>query len=44
MWAELFRGEGVLPPFVNMVNGVVKEMCVVVYSCDVEWRGCGMLG
>ena len=42
--AELFRCEGVLPPFVDMVDGVVEEMCVVVYSCDVGWRGCGVLG
>ena len=42
--AELFRCEGVLPPFVNMVNGVVEEVFVVVYSCDVELRGCGVLG
>ena len=43
MSAELFRGEGVLPSFVYMVDGVVEEMFMVVYSHDVEWRGCGML-
>jgi hypothetical protein len=43
--AELFRGEGVLPPFyVCMVDGVVEEVCMVVYSCDVDWRGCDVLG
>ena len=42
--AELFRGEGVLPPFVYMVDGVVEEVFLVVYSCDVEWRECGVLG
>jgi hypothetical protein len=41
---ELFCCEGVLPSFVNMVNGVVEEVSVAVNSCDVEWRGCGMLG
>ena len=34
--AELFRCEGVLLPFVVMVYGVVEEMFVVVYGCDVE--------
>ena len=42
--AELFRVDGVLLPFVDMVDGVVEEVFVVVYSCDVEWRGCGVLG
>ena len=42
--AELFRGEGALTPFVYMVDGVVEEVFMVVHSCDVEWRGCGMLG
>ena len=42
--AELFRCEGVLPPFVDMVDGVAEEVFVVVYSCDVEWHRCGVLG
>ena len=42
--AELFRGDDVLSPFVYMVDGVVEEVFMVVYSCDVEWRGCGVLG
>ena len=41
---ELFRGEGVLPPFVYMIDCVVEELLMIVYSCDVEWRGCGVLG
>ena len=44
MSAELFRCEGGLPPFVDMVDDVVEEVFVVVYSCDVEWCGCGVLG
>ena len=33
--AELFRGEGVLPPCVYMLDGVVEEVFVVVYNRDV---------
>ena len=42
--AEVFRGEGVLSPFLYMIDGVVEEVFIVVYSCDVKWRGCGVLG
>jgi hypothetical protein len=42
--AEVFRGWGVLPLLMYMVDGVVEEFLRVVYSCDVEWRGCGVLG
>ena len=44
MSVELFRGDGVLPPFAYMVDGVAEEVFMIVYSCDVEWRGCGVLG
>ena len=39
--AELFRGEGVLLPLVYMVYCVVEDVFMIVYSCDIEWRGCG---
>ena len=44
MLAKLFRGEDVLSPFVYMIDDVMEEVFVVVYSCDVKWRGCGVLG
>jgi hypothetical protein len=36
--------EGVLLLFVNVKNGVVEEVFMIINCCDVEWRGCGMLG
>ena len=44
MSAELFCFEGVLLPFVKMIKCVVEEAFMVDNCCDVEWRGCGMLG
>ena len=44
MSADLFRCKGALLPLVYMVDGVVEEVFMVVDSCDVEWRGCGVLG
>ena len=41
--AGLFVGEGFRFPIVNVVDGVMREVYVVVNCCDVEWCICGML-
>ena len=43
MLAELFGDEGFSSSFVDVEDGVVKEVFVSVNCIYVQWRGCGVL-